>query len=160
MCSHSHVCLSAEIKVALWHAYKSHKKSLSAHVGNKELALSVQIQPSPSGADLDPLQWGSYVGKLHREEENLKVPDLCSNLETKSNDLLLCVDNHFIFHWYFTGERRVGFSETRAITYSLLGEGSILPRVLPSQWTSCLRHATTWRGIKAALNLPHFYFIS
>lgn len=73
------------------------------------------------------------AGKLHREEENPKVPNLCSNLETKSNDLPLCVDNHFIFHWYFTGERQAGFSETHAITCSLLGEGSILPRVLPSQ---------------------------
>lgn len=119
--------------MALQPASKSHKKSLTAHVGNKEFALSVQIQPSPSGADLDPLQWGSYVGKLHREEENPEVPNLCSNLETKSNDLPLCVDNHFVFHWYFTGERRVGFSETHAITCSLLGEGSILPCVLPSQ---------------------------
>lgn len=59
--------------------------------------------------------------KLHREEENPEVPNLCSNLETKSNDLPLCVDNHFVFHWYFTCERRVGFSETWAIiTCSLL----------------------------------------
>lgn len=61
MCSHGHVCLSAEDKVVLQPAYKSHKKSLTAHVGNKEFALQLQSKSNrlPSGADLDPLQWGS-----------------------------------------------------------------------------------------------------
>lgn len=36
------VCLSAEDKVALQRAYKTHKKCLIAHMGNTEFALQLQ----------------------------------------------------------------------------------------------------------------------
>lgn len=36
------VCLSAEDKVALQRAYKTHKKCLIAHMGNTEFALQLR----------------------------------------------------------------------------------------------------------------------